>query len=90
MLTLIHCTLSSLPAIHVFLCDAASPSEIREAIEVFASGGCEEGCLLPLVVQTTVYLPKKVAAKVFEVRLLRSSKGLLSKWLPWFLRGRLW
>ncbi|RVW21897.1 putative bifunctional methylthioribulose-1-phosphate dehydratase/enolase-phosphatase E1 1 [Vitis vinifera] len=26
---------------------------------------------------TTVYLPKKVAAKVFEVRLLRSSKGLL-------------
>ncbi|RVW79305.1 putative bifunctional methylthioribulose-1-phosphate dehydratase/enolase-phosphatase E1 1 [Vitis vinifera] len=40
-------------------------------------GGCEEGSLLPLVVQTTVYLPKKVAAKVFEVRLLRSSKGLL-------------
>ena len=45
--------------------------------------------MLPLVVQTTVYLPKKVAAKVFEVRLLRSSKGLLSKWLPWFLRGGL-
>ena len=63
MLILTHSTLSSLLAIYVFLRDAdASPFEIREAVEGFASGGCVEGSLLPLVVWIIVYLLRKAGA----------------------------